>query len=275
MKNSPITDPLAWLVAASEGCICPESIDALIALGIEEEMGCSGGRGVLVKTCHGLVFYVPCGYSEWAWANILHIVCVDDYGLSLLKDGLRNRVVVDVGGGFGYFSLTALQLGATRAVVAEPLAAARKIITEGATVLGLEDRILVYPYAVGRRRGRARLYVADNIVNTSLRRSHPLSRGSEIVAEENVPVATLGDLIRAAGGRAALAKIDAEGMEYDIVLGAIEEEALDSVDCITVESHDMHVHKLLKGLLGKAGFTLLHEKLDKEFNQYFLAACHG
>jgi len=240
-----------------------------------ERGACRKRKGIVVLTRRGLKLYVPCRFAEWAWANLAHILCLDDYGLSKLASALRGRVVVDVGGGFGYFAFAVAQLGAQKVIVAEPLPEARRIILEGADVLGLEDRVEVLPYAIAPSRGRRTLYVAGNIVNSSLLSQYLASRREDVLGYIEVPTVTLGDLIRQAGGNVFLVKLDIEGLEEEVIAQALKENALRDICCVIVESHSEAAHRAILENLQRAGFAPVHVKLDPEFGQYFITACQA
>jgi FkbM family methyltransferase len=275
VKSSPITDPLAWLVEASTGCICDQSLDELFALGLEEEMGSCRGGGI-VETCWGLRFYVPCGYSEHAWANIVHIACLDDYGL-LSHPPRPGARVVDAGAGFGYFAAAALQLGAGSVVLVEPSPRARRIAARVLQALGLAERVRLVAAALAPRPGRLRLYEADNIVNSSLLPGYPSSRGAEIAGVVEVEAVTPARLLDEAGlGAVEVFKLDIEGLEAQVVEAMEEEGLLDGpLGCLIVEAHSETGADTVEETLLRHGYRVVHRRWDYGFQQYFLHACRG
>ena len=268
MRSSPISDPLDWLVASSEGCLCPGSVDRLL-------LASMGGRcrgGFVVEACSGLRFYVPCSHVEWAWASIVHVACLDDYGV--LRLGLVRGVVVDAGGGFGVFAAAAAQAGAERVYVLEPASVARRLVEDAAAALGLEGRVVVLPYALAGGSGRRRLLVAGNVVNSSLVEGYPSSRGVDVAGVEEVEAVTFSRLLGLLGvERVDLLKLDVEGLEVEILEDMAAGGGLERVGCAAVEAHSRSAWLRVRVLLSGPGMRLLWLWGDDEFHQYFATAC--
>jgi FkbM family methyltransferase len=274
VKSSPITDPLSWLVEASRGCICGDSLDELILAYMFDD-ACMHGY-ILVRTCSGLRFYVPCSYVGWAWANIVHIVCLDDYGVVVESRIPRGGVVVDVGGGFGYFALLAAQLGAGAVHVFEPNPAARRIIEYQASILGYEGVVVIHPYAVSERDRLSEFYVSSNIVNSSLSRDYLSSRGVSIESVVRVPTVSTGTMFKLVGSELVdLLKLDVEGYEEPIIGNIISSRLFEKINCVVVEAHTASSFANIVRMLARTGFREVHVSRDEEFSQYFIHMCRG
>ncbi len=259
----------------SIGCICDESIDALIGLGLEEENGWCSRRGVIVETCRGLRFFVPCGFSEHAWANIIHIACMDDYGI--LEHGVpQDGNVVDAGSGFGYFAAAVLQLGAGRVAVVEPGKMQLAYTMRNLEALGLASRAILVQAALWRRNGKLDFYEAGNVLNSSIYRRYIETRGEEIVGKTRVKALSPASLLEKLDWkRADLFKIDIEGAEKPVIEAFAAEGLLGPrVERLIVETHSPEDHDFIASLLKQHGYELVSERLDPEFSQYFIYAVY-
>ncbi len=125
-------------------------------------------------------------------------------------------LAVDVGAHVGTFTVPlARRVGARGLVVAaEPTPRTAGALRRTLALNGLQDRVALHECAVGAGEGRARLHVATVGSHNSL-----LPLPGEEVGEVEVAVQPL-DAIVPAGRAATVIKVDAEGMELDVLRGA-------------------------------------------------------
>jgi FkbM family methyltransferase len=146
--------------------------------------------------------------------------------LVMLLTRLRTQVVIDVGANEGQFASDLRAAGYRGHIVSiEPLAAAHAALSRSAAndaKWTVGERC-----AVGAVAGRATLHVAGNSVSSSLREmtdAHLAAAAeSRYVAEEEVSVVTLADLIRrhaAESASSVFVKLDVQGHERDVLEGA-------------------------------------------------------
>ena len=132
---------------------------------------------------------------------------------ALAMDG---GVAVDVGAHVGTFTVPlARRVGPRGLVVAvEPTPRTAGALRRTLALNGLQDRVALHECAAGSGEGRARLHVAAVGSHNSL-----LPLGDEGAGEVEVAVRTL-DAIVPEGRPASVIKVDAEGMELEVLRGA-------------------------------------------------------
>lgn len=142
--------------------------------------------------------------------------------LDLLARHAREGDIVDVGANEGFYSICLGRLAAAvnnRIVAFEPLPANLELLRRGVTTNGLVDTIEVVPTAVGSRQGEVTLFVPQSGYGSYA------STVSEVVPDTaesvSVPIDTLDQSLETRGTRRiSLIKIDVEGAEYEVLLGA-------------------------------------------------------
>jgi FkbM family methyltransferase len=160
------------------------------------------GAAVLAPARRGAVFPVYEVFAE------------DVYRLSLLTDGLPSRPrVLDIGAHVGSFSVAtanAVPDAEIWAYEASPTTATYLAATVAAS--GLDSRVHVRPEALAAEIGTVTLSDAGicSPLSSTTKRS-----GNATVT---VPSITVAEAFERCGGSADLVKIDAEGVEYDILL---------------------------------------------------------
>jgi len=109
--------------------------------------------------------------------------------------------------------------------------------------------------ALGRTRGRASLQVdVDGVMASRI----PCNWGTRETAFDVVP---LDEIVSDLGiERVAVLKIDAEGMEGEILDGAVD--TLRRTRQVTMETHGRDLHEQVIGLLREAGFRIEAESFD-------------
>jgi FkbM family methyltransferase len=127
-------------------------------------------------------------------------------------------------------------------------------LLENATMTRLNcPEAVVHQVAVGAGPGILTLDVDEDAVMAS---SIPWDRSAE---RREVPVVSLDGLVHEHGlERIAVLKIDAEGMELEVLSGAAE--TLRRTDQVVLETHGLERHDATVELLRQAGFTVHREE---------------
>lgn len=170
------------------------------------------GRGV-PREIGGEKFRFPAKFSRYYEANY------EPETFRFLRSRLQpGDVAIDVGGHIGLFAVLAARLVGPRGKVFsfEPTPFTRSVLEKVVELNGCSDTVEVRPEAVSSQRGSTVFYDtgteisnANSLVRTGLSRSEiPIELISldEFAAERGITVNCI--------------KIDAEGAEYDVLLGA-------------------------------------------------------
>ena len=116
-------------------------------------------------------------FREACGITFLHFLEEIDYNGKWTDGGScpeKNSIVVDVGGGYGFFALLALQLGAKKVYVFEPNSEARNIIIKNRELNGYtKDEMVIYPYALGDKPRTTYLMYKTGFPQTSTLRDIP------------------------------------------------------------------------------------------------------
>lgn len=171
---------------------------------------------------------------------------------SFLRLTRSRRCLVDVGAHYGLFSLVFASRPGATAVAVEPSPSAL-VVLEHHCGANPDLRITVAPVAMGAEPGE--MHVAIDVEGQATR-----STAGSLA----VPVMTLDDLADAHGIRPDALKIDVEGMELEVLLGAAKTLALRPVVFLEVHPRDLaavgagvrEIEQLLRG----AGYSLLDSR---------------
>lgn len=116
-------------------------------------------------------------FREACGITFLHFLEEIDYNGKWTDGGScpeKGSIVVDVGGGYGFFALLALQLGAKKVYVFEPNTEARNIIIKNRELNGYtKDEMVIYPYALGDKSRTTYLMYKTGFPQTSTLRDIP------------------------------------------------------------------------------------------------------
>jgi FkbM family methyltransferase len=139
-----------------------------------------------------------------------------------------NRVVLDVGGNIGAFSIYASVLGAKKVIAYEPEDDNRKQFEDNVNANGLTN-IQIRPYAVSGKDEEFEIYKAQGA-----------TKRTEYAGEIDVPKQKVKafNINKIVGELKEIAvwKMDCEGAEYDI-LDAITDDNLKKIKYLTLEFH--------------------------------------
>jgi FkbM family methyltransferase len=173
--------------------------------------------------------------------------------LPLLHPG---DLVVDVGANFGFWALAAANLGCS-VVAIEPIPPTRELLVANAIRNGLRDRLEVVSVAISDAVGELTMIVPAGETGHASAHPHPATSMEEFT----VTATTLDNVI---GDRhIRLLKIDVEGHEASVLLGAEHILRNGSVDYVMIEIVGEHLERAgwsaadLCELLADDGFELV------------------
>jgi len=216
---------IGWLLKRSQGCIDDASVEALVSWPEE----CRSRFTLTVKLSKfNVEVIVPCSQLPEAWANILHVFCLNDYGLGEIVHVEEGDTVVDAGAYLGFFSILASRYGAGLIVALEPNPLAREYLYSNLHRNGLAGRARVDPRALSDEDDRiVHLYIPEYWGNSSLARSYIGVMGYETARRIPVRSVTLQTLMREHRlARIDLLKMDVEGVEAKILRHSAENSIL-------------------------------------------------
>jgi FkbM family methyltransferase len=184
-----------------------------------------------VRLRDGSRFKVTTALDVW----ILKEVCLDreyERGGPAVQPGWT---VVDIGAGLGEFCVSvARRHPACRVYAFEPLAESFTLLQDNVRLNGVTN-VTLFPRAVGARAGHAVLHAARG---APARSSTTSPAGFRAEAATRVASTTLDEIVRDLDlRRCDFLKLDCEGAEYEILLGA-DAGTLARVAHIALEYHD-------------------------------------
>jgi len=158
----------------------------------------------------------------------------DAYRLSSRSGEPRLGTVVDGGAHIGIFAIRAARV-AERVICLEPVAENRRLLEANLRSTGAAN-VTVLPYALGDCDGEATIHHAGHQAGHSL---FPELSGTANGGGETVPMRRLETLLdELAIPRVDLLKLDCEGAEYPVLLGA-DDATLGRIERIRLEFHDL------------------------------------
>jgi FkbM family methyltransferase len=190
-----------------------------------------GGEPLVVELRNGGRFKITTALDLW----ILKEVCLDrEYE----RHGapIRNGwTVVDIGAGLGEFCVhVARQYPDCRIYAFEPCSEAFALLQENIH-LNAVTNVRVFPRAVGARSGVSVLHL---VPGGRARASTATRPETPEPASAGVSTTTLGEIFRDLDiPRCDFLKVDCEGAEYDILMGA-DAGTLDRIAHLSIEYHD-------------------------------------
>lgn len=204
-----------------------------------------GGATVVAPARRGALFPVYEVFAE------------DAYRLDSVTVGLRpDATVVDIGAHVGAFSVAVAQaLPQAQVWAYEASPSTARYLEETVRASGLSGRVHACAEALAAEPGHVMLHdvgVGSPLSSTTMRADAPA------VA---VPAVTLAEAFERAGGSVDLVKIDAEGIEYDLLLRS-DPELWSSVSRVVLEYHEVEGQSPDEIVARLAGYGL--ELVDQE-----------
>lgn len=157
--------------------------------------------------------------------------------------------VVDIGATIGDTAIYFAARNARHVYAIEPYPNACRIARRNIKLNNMGSKITMLNQAVGGKRGFARMKKHGEI-GSGVYLEQGISSGGK-----RIEIVTLEDIVKRYGIRKGVLKIDCEGGEYDIILGA-SRDTLRSFDQIEMEYHHGYIN--LEKKLESCGFDVRH-----------------
>ena len=265
---------LSWLVRSSEGCIAAESIAELLSW----PERCGRRCTVDVELVTGVKLIVPCSQLPEAWANILHVFCLNDYGVGSRVTISPSDRVVDAGAYLGFFSILAATHKPSLVVALEPNPLAREYLYQNILRNRFERITRVDPRALSARDDElVTLYIPEYWGNSSMSRDYLKVMGYSEFRRVPVRTVKLSTLMREHRlDRISLLKLDIEGAELEVVQDALKDGVLrpDTVEQAVIEVHEPLNSNVarISSLLGTLGYHVETVSLGQQWKQAIIYA---
>jgi FkbM family methyltransferase len=151
------------------------------------------------------------------WAIFKTAKWDDEVSEALISRWSTDDVFYDIGANIGYFTLLALERSLKKVISFEPFVDLAELASRNITINGyLEDRFVVEVTALGAK-NEARAYLPGPNSNSGAGRLAASDEQSSV----NVAVESLDSYIeRSCSPKPTVIKLDVEGGEYDVLLGA-------------------------------------------------------
>ncbi|MBR9970258.1 FkbM family methyltransferase [Magnetospirillum sulfuroxidans] len=165
-----------------------------------------------------------------------------------------DSVLWDIGANVGAYALYAARRGAT-VWAFEPAPASFAALSENVRINRLDDHISALPLAVAGKNGIDYLAMASTNPGSVMH-----SVGAEAPFRQSVLCVTVDDFIRSSGAPAPThIKLDVDGIEPDILEGALATLAAPSFQSLLVEmdAEDTPRNATIVAILGRAGLKLI------------------
>lgn len=186
---------------------------ALCAKGLQKLLGLVPARLELrLWNRKQLVFNVPPDAAAFLF-DVDSIILRDQY----CAGAVRGRTVIDAGANLGVFSLYALALGARKVLSFEPVPQTFAMLKANLALNRAAARVKAANIALGRAKGRATLFYNTRGEGSATIAPGGVNAGIAYAERRLAPVAPLDALVC---GRAGFIKLDVEGAERDVLLGA-------------------------------------------------------
>lgn len=192
--------------------------------------------------------------SPGAWGPVLEVFVEDEYALDwFLADLPDDLVALDVGAHVGCFALELVRRFPHATVHSyEPTPSTGTYTQRNVSSNGFDDQVTVHTMAVAATRGT--FTMADN--GPGRAHNGVLYLGQSGSSTIEVECRSLADAVAEAGDRIDLVKLDAEGAEYDILLGT-DPALLSTVRRFVLEFHPsaQHTYDEIRHHVESAGLT--------------------
>ena len=169
---------------------------------------------------------------------------------------VKDRVVIDIGANIGDTAIYFALKGAKHVYAFEPYSYSYGIAMQNIKLNKLQDKITLLKEGCGGKEGKIKVDVSyKNVGGTDLKN---FKNGN------NIDITTLGELIKRFGiVDNAILKIDCEGCEYEVLLGA-QNSDLRKFKQIQIEYHYGYLN--LKKKLEDAGFNITNTSPKYSFD---------
>lgn len=214
------------------------------------DLGVSARGWTHVTTCFGATMLCDTNKAigRALYKNGVYELATSELMWRLLKDS-SDAVFVDVGANIGYYSaLARKRLGTNGSVMCfEPSQDLFKCLQQNLQGLAVET----YPVACSKTEGIATLHVPRNALqNDGLA---TLEECTEALSSYAVKTVALDQFI---SREILVLKVDVEGHEYDVLLGAIQALSSGKIRNIVFEEHDIDSSEVVK-LLQRYSYDVL------------------
>ena len=170
-----------------------ETVEMLVSATLN---GCKGEVEVRLGEA---AFAIPCSQLPEAWANLIHVYCLNDYQLDSLVKLRPGSIVVDGGAYLGFFT-TRIALAMKRrglVIAVEPNPFARKALYRNLELNGLENIARVDPRALsGCEYCIREIHITEPWGNTSMYTRYIDVMGVEFARTLRIPAISLRRLFQ-------------------------------------------------------------------------------
>jgi len=165
----------------------------------------------------GMSFRFHLGKKEMLWFLLdLFEEIVEMNAYNVLPENVNGNVVMDIGAHLGVFSLFAAKMGAKKVYAFEPVESTYEMLGRNVEINDLDDTISPVNKALGDKIETGCVsYLFEGDWGASLE----LDMGTS-AAQQECEVTTVDEFVRIQGTSPHFIKIDAEGYEKKIILGA-------------------------------------------------------
>lgn len=190
------------------------------------------------------------GIEDINYSTFWEIYINKDYEYSPEFNIKENDVVLDIGGNYGFFSMYALDKGASEVISVEPITEPFENIKK----LSKDLPITPINKAVGNTDGEIKMILSKEVSarNCVSKYNNILNNDGEEIFVNSVNINTLFDDINK---KINYAKIDCEGSEID-VFNTISDKNLKSIDRYCVETHGDDMQKIIIDKFLKSNFRV-------------------
>ena len=207
----------------------------------------SGGKELIINNEKVVLDYLD-GYD---YPTFWEIFVNDEYDREPLCVVQNGDVVLDIGGNKGFFTLNAIQKGASEVFCVEPVKDSFEQIIKIANIF---SNIKPINKAVGENDGTIEMYIDKDSSATNCVTTHGKLFGRETNMFE-VDSININTLLKQIDTKINFMKVDCEGSEFEL-FKTITDENLKSIDKIVVETHGDKIGHFVYDKLVSANFEV-------------------